>query len=113
MEVLNKMLWELVIAAIGILLSYLFTRLGSLAGRLWQRKADDEAIQSIAKTCVQAVEQMYGGVKGEEKLEIALKMCESFAAEKGIPLEKGEMRIFIESALAGLKGAFLREADEK
>ena len=46
--------------------------LGALLGNFWREKMKDESIRRVAGTCVFAVEQMYGGKSGREKLEKAL-----------------------------------------
>lgn len=109
MEWLKEILGELVFACLGVVITAVATWLGTLAGKLWKEKAQSEEVQSIAKTCVRAVEQMYRDLDGEEKLGIAMEMCKDFAAGKGIKLSADEIRIFLESALAGLKGAFRDE----
>ncbi len=112
MEWMKEILFELIFALLGVVLTGVATWLGTLAGKLWREKADEEWVRNFAGTCVQAVEQMYRDQKGEEKLCLAMEMCENFAKEKGILVSSDEIRVFLESALAELKDAFRKETEK-
>ncbi len=112
MEWIKEVLFELIFACLGVVITALATWLGTLFGKLWKEKNDVAWMQNLAKTCVQAVEQMYRDRNGEEKLQLAMEMCETFASQKGITLSAEQLRVFLEAALGGLKNAF-REETEK
>lgn len=70
---------------------------------------DTREKKAVARIAVQAVEQMYKDLKGEEKLEQALQAAEEMLAEKGLTISRFELRMLIEAALAEFKDAFNRE----
>jgi len=109
MEWMYEGIGEIIIALIGIALTFLVSKLGGVLGAFWKNKLWSENAQSVARTVVRAVEMMYREQKGEEKLEKALELAESMLQSRGIRLEKEQMRIFLEAALAEFKTAF-REA---
>ena len=106
MDWMMDILSEGVLAILGVALTCLASRLGALFGKFWKDKMQDESIRSIAATCVYAVEQMYGGKSGKEKLEKALVMGEKLLSRKGIRISAGELRVVLEAALSEAKGAF-------
>lgn len=110
MEWMKEILFEMIFALLGVVLTGVATWLGTLAGKLWREKAADEWVQNFAGICVQAVEQMYRDRNGEEKLCLAIEMCENFAKAKGVSVSSDQIRVFLESALAELKDAFCKEA---
>ena len=75
MEWIMELLSQVVLTVLGIAMTYLASHLGSVLGKFWREKMKDENIRSVASTCIYAVEQMYGGKSGAEKLEKALENC--------------------------------------
>lgn len=112
MEWMKEMLFEMVFALLGVVLTALVTWLGTVAGKLWKEKADEEWVQKFAGICVQATEQMYHDRSGEEKLGLAMEMCENFAKAKGIFVTSEQIRVLLESCLADLKDAFRKETEK-
>jgi hypothetical protein len=106
MEWLTEMVWKVLFAVLGVIVSTGVTALMRVLGKIWKEKASDETLRTIAKNCVLAVEMMYREAGGEKKLEEALLLAGEFAAKKGISLTTEEMRIYLEAALAEWKGAF-------
>ncbi len=109
MEWIMEFLSEGILAALGVALTLLASRLGTVLGKFWREKMKDESIRSVAATCVYAVEQMYGGKSGAEKLEKALIMGEKLLSGKGIRISAQELRVVLEAALSEAKGAFEKE----
>ncbi|MBR4288427.1 MAG: phage holin [Clostridia bacterium] len=112
MEWMKEILFDVIFALLGVVLTGVVTWLGTLAGKLWREKADDIWVRNLAGTCVQAVEQMYRDRNGEEKISLAMEMCENFAKARGISVSSEQIRVFLESALAELKDAFRKEAEK-
>ena len=83
--------------------------LGIVVKQLYTKYINDKTKQSVAKTVVQAVEQIYTDLHGEEKLNKALSAASEIFAEKGIAITELEMRMLIEAALAEFNKAFEKQ----
>ena len=86
--------------------------IGIVAKRLYTKYVNDKIKQTVAKTVVQAVEQIYKDLHGEEKLNKALEAASEMLAEKGITITDLEMRMLIEAALAKFNRAFEKEGTD-
>ena len=80
--------------------------IGIFVKKLYTKYVNDKTKQAVAKTVVQAVEQIYKDLHGEEKLNKALEAASEMLAEKGITITDLEMRMLIEAALAEFNKAF-------
>ena len=80
--------------------------LGIWAKKLYTKYVNDKTKQAVAKTVVQAVEQLYKDLRGEEKLEKALEAAADMLAERGITVTDLELRILIEAAVGEFNKAF-------
>ena len=83
--------------------------LGIVVKQLYTKYVNDKTKQAVAKTVVQAVEQIYKDLHGEEKLNKALESASEMLAEKGIAITDLELRMLIEAAVAEFNNAFNRE----
>ena len=88
------------------ILSGVFAWLGVKAKALVDKYLNDKTKQAVAKTVVQAIEQVYKDLHGEEKLNKALEAASEMLAEKGITVTDLEMRMLIEAAVAEFNKAF-------
>lgn len=86
--------------------------IGIVAKRLYTKYVNDKIKQAVAKTVVQAVEQIYKDLHGEEKLNKALEAASEMLAEKGITITDLEMRMLIEAALAEFNRTFEKEGTD-
>ena len=86
--------------------------IGIFAKKLYTKYVNDKTKQAVAKTVVQAVEQIYKDLHGEEKLNKALEAASEMLAEKGITITDLEMRMLIEAALAEFNRAFEKEGTD-
>lgn len=86
--------------------------IGIVAKRIYTKYVNDKTKQAVAKTVVQAVEQIYKDLHGEEKLNKALEAASEMLAEKGITITDLEMRMLIEAALAEFNKAFEKEGSD-
>ena len=86
--------------------------IGIVVKRLYAKYVNDKTKQAVAKTVVQAVEQIYKNLHGEEKLNKALEAASEMLAEKGITITDIEMRMLIEAALAEFNRAFEKEGTD-
>lgn len=91
------------------------TALGLFVKWLYNKTIGDkikiETIEKIASLVVKYVEQVWTDVHGEEKLDKALEAFEEMLNNKGITISKLEMRVYLESALAGFNNAFKKEVE--
>ncbi|MBQ3075647.1 MAG: hypothetical protein IJC26_06220 [Clostridia bacterium] len=106
MEWIMEILGEVILSVLGVALTVLASRIGSLLGKFVREKMKDERVKEVAAICVRAVEQMYRECGGAEKLEKALVMGEKLLADKGIHVQAQELRLVLEAALSEAKGAF-------
>lgn len=80
--------------------------LGLVAKSFVDKYLADRTKKDVAKTVVQAVEQIYKDLHGPEKLEKALTSAAEMLAEKGIHASELELRVLIEAAVAEFNDAF-------
>ena len=99
---------EILVSILGII----GTVLGFIAKALVKKFLNDKTKQSIAKTCVLFVEQVFKNLHGEEKLTAALKRAAELLADKGIDCTALEMETLIEAAVAEFNEAFHKPAIE-
>ncbi len=99
-------------ALLQALLTALAGYIGIVAKRLYTKYVNDKTKQAVARTVVQAVEQIYKDLHGEEKLNKALEAASEMLAEKGITITDIEMRMLIEAALSEFNKNFAKESAE-
>lgn len=80
--------------------------IGIVVKNLYQKYINDKTKQDVAKTVVQAVEQMYKDLHGDEKLQKALEAASDMLMTKGISISDIELRMLIEAAVAEFNDAF-------
>lgn len=83
--------------------------LGIWVKKLYTKYVNDKTKQAVAKTVVQAVEQLYKDLRGEEKLEKALEAAADMLTERGITVTDLELRILIEAAVGEFNKAFEKD----
>lgn len=88
------------------ILGFVATYLGALCKNLVQKYLNDKTKLAVARTVVQAVEQIYKDLHGEEKLEMAIASATEMLAEKGITVTNLEIRMLIEAAVGEFNEAF-------
>ncbi len=82
--------------------------IGMTVKSLYKKYVDTQIKESVVKTCVKAVEQIYKDLHGEEKLQKALESASEMLIEKGINITELELRMLIEAAVAEFNDAFNR-----
>ena len=108
MEWMREILSEAIFAVLGVVITFLAGRLATILGKGLKEKFSQESLQSAAYLAVSAVEAMYEGLGGEKKMNEAMGILEKYLAEKKISLDREDMRVFLESALAEFKEAYRR-----
>lgn len=109
MEFLKEFISEYGTTILYAILTALAGYLGIVIKRLYTKFVNDKTKQAVAKTVVQAVEQIYKDLHGEEKLNKALESASEMLAEKGIAITDLELRMLIEAAVAEFNEAFKKE----
>ena len=97
---------------LSTLIVAVFGYLGIFAKRLITGYLDNEQKRHVAKVAVQAVEQMYKDLHGEDKLQKAMEYISDYLSNIGIEVSSFEMRLLIESAVQEMNmqmGEFLKE----
>jgi len=112
MEFIKLFISEYGTTILYAILTALAGYIGIVAKRLYTKYVNDKIKQAVAKTVVQAVEQIYKDLHGEEKLNKALEAASEMLAEKGITITDLEMRMLIEAALAEFNRAFEKEGTD-
>jgi hypothetical protein len=83
--------------------------LGSRFKKIYEKHNEDDTKRRVAETCVKAVEQLYKGLKGSEKLEKAKENIVAMLAIKGIDIADIELDMLIESCVAEFNINFKKE----
>lgn len=91
---------------LGAILTALAGYLGVVLKNLATKYLNDKTKRDVAKTCVQAVEQIFKDLHGEDKFNQALENASTILADKGILVSATEMRMLIESAVAEFNEVF-------
>lgn len=95
-----------VLPAIVSLLAAAAAFVGAQLKRLYEKYVNDKTKQSVVRTCVKAVEQLYHDLGGPEKLEKAKASAVEMLNEKGIPITDLELSMLIESAVSEFNYGF-------
>ena len=101
-EIFMQYLTEIVSA----LLSAFAVWLGLALKKLAQKYVNTQAKKDVARTVVQAVEQIYKDLHGEDKLNKALEAASEILTAQGIHVTGLELRTSIEDAVGEFNGVF-------
>lgn len=77
-----------------------------VAKKLATKYINDQTKKTVAKTVVQAVEQIYKDLHGEEKLNKAIDYMAEMLTEKGITATELEVRVLLEDAVGEFNRVF-------
>ena len=81
----------------------LFGFLGIVFKNIFKKFADDKTKRDIAKTVVEAVEQMYKDLTGSERYEKAMESMSEMLTQKGIAATELEIKLLLEAAVKEMK----------
>ena len=84
--------------------------LGAQIRGLYNKYVTTEIKQSVCKTAVLFVEQVYKDIHGQEKLEKAMEKASELLAEKGIVISETELVALLEAAVREFINSFNKEA---
>lgn len=93
---------EILMAVLTAIAGYV----GIVVKNLYTKYINDKTKESVVKTVVQGVEQIYKDLHGEEKLNMALSAASDMLVEKGITISDFELRMMIEASVAEFNKAF-------
>lgn len=93
---------EILMAVLTAIAGYI----GIVVKNLYTKYINDKTKESVVKTVVQGVEQIYKDLHGEEKLTMALEAASEMLSEKGITISEFELRMMIEASVAEFNKAF-------
>lgn len=80
--------------------------LGIMVKNLYQKHINDSTKKAVVKTCVQAVEQLYQDLHGEDKYNKVVESVTDMLNEKGITITDIEMKMLIEAAVGEFNKVF-------
>lgn len=80
--------------------------IGVVVKRLYQRYVNDATKKDVITTCVQAVEQLYKDLHGEDKFNKVVEAASEMLCEKGITITDLEIKMLVESAVGEFNGVF-------
>ena len=100
MEIL-EMIQPYLLEIIAGILTAVATYIGSKIKKLYEEKVNTETKEKIVKTVVNAVEQLYKDLHGEEKLDKCIETIVEMFNEKGLTAPELEIRMLIESVVNG------------
>lgn len=83
--------------------------LGTQARNLYKKYVTTEIKQSVCKTVVRFVEQVYTDLHGKDKLEQAMKRAELILAGYGIEITSQELISIIEAAVNEFNNSFNKD----
>lgn len=101
-ELFSTYLIPAVVAVVGAIASWVGVQLK----KLYTDKVNTKEKQDVVESTVTYVQQVYGDLKGEEKLEKALETASDWLTSKGISVSDSELRVLIESAVYNMKKGF-------
>ena len=73
---------------------------------LYTKHINDKTKKDVVKTCVQAVEQLYKDLHGEEKYSEVVKSASEMLELKGITISELEIKMLIEAAVGEFNDVF-------
>ena len=110
MQVINEFISMYGSTILYSILTALAGYLGIVIKNLYEKYINDKTKKDVAKTCVQAVEQLYKDLHGDEKLQKALEAASDMLMSKGITITDIELRMLIEAAVGEFNDAFNKDA---
>lgn len=105
-EIMNNYLQQIVLLLILALAGWL----GVQVKNLYKKYITTKIKQSVCRTAVRFVEQIFRDIHGPEKLAEAMAKASELLAEKGITISESELVAMIEAAVNEFNNAFAKGA---
>lgn len=106
MELFKNFISENGVEILGTIITAIAGYIGIVLKNLYTKHINDKTKESVVKTCVQAIEQLYKDLHGEEKLNKVIESATDMLSEKGITITDLELRMLIESAVGEFNDNF-------
>ena len=91
-------LYTIVMAVVGYV--------GIVIKNLYQKYVNDATKKAVVKTCVQAVEQIYTDLHGQDKFNKVVESASEMLNEKGVAITDIELKMLIEAAVGEFNKVF-------
>lgn len=101
-EFINAYGMEILYAIITAIAGYI----GIVVKNLYQKYVNDSTKKAVVKTCVQAVEQIYTDLHGQDKYNKVVESASEMLCEKGITITDIELKMLIEAAVGEFNKVF-------
>lgn len=79
---------------------------GIVVKNAYTKYVNDTTKKDVVKTCVNAVEQLYKDLHGQDKLDKCIESATQILGEKGITITELEIRMLIEAAVSEFNNSF-------
>ena len=105
-ELYGNQIIDILLGVLGTALTAVFTYVGIAVKNAYTKYVNDKTKKDVIATVVQAVEQLYKDLHGEEKLNKAIEGASEMLSEKGITVSEIELRYLIESSVNAFNEGF-------
>lgn len=112
MNIFNEFIEQYGTTILYAVLTAIAGYVGIVIKNLYQKFINDRTKKAIVRTCVQAVEQLYKELHGEEKYEKVVEAVTEMFNERGITITEIEMKMLIEAAVGEFNKVFETEVIE-
>ena len=103
---MEDILMQYFLKILGYILSAAAVWIGYELKKLAKKYVNTQTKKDVARTVVQAVEQMYKDLHGDEKLNKAMERASVMLEEQGVHVTTLELRTLIEDAVGEFNGVF-------
>lgn len=97
---------------LGIVVSAFAAWLGMTLKNLYTKHVNTQIKKDVVNTVVDAVEQIYKDLHGEEKLNKALEAASAMLKAEGITVTDLELKMLIEAAVGSFNAVFGNKAED-
>lgn len=109
MELVTEIINTYGVELLGMIVYIIFGAVALFIKKIATKALNSDIKQSLAKTAVQAVEQMYKDIHGEEKLNKAMEHLAETLKEYNIEISTSEMKLLLEAAVGEFNRVFQKE----
>ena len=102
-EFMNEYATTILYAIVTAIAGYI----GIVLKNIYQKYVNDKTKKAVAKTVVNAVEQLYKDLHGQEKYDKAVEAMSQMLSDKGITISDIEIKMLIEAAVAEFNNSFI------
>ena len=107
MEILKEFMNEYATTILYAIVTAIAGYIGIVLKNIYQKYVNDKTKKAVAKTVVNAVEQLYKDLHGQEKYDKAVEAMSQMLSDKGITISDIEIKMLIEAAVAEFNNSFI------